>query len=92
MKQILRSAVLLSILALQGCSWVTIKDQYGTTYGGFFDFGNQYSWQLAACQDDPGLAKAAPGIRPRWMQCCMWRHGVPVDDSNGCAAPPYYRG
>jgi hypothetical protein len=92
MKKILRSAVLLSALALQGCGAFSVSDNYGNSYGGLFDFGNQYSWQLAACEDDPGLAHAAAGIRSRWMQCCMWRHGVPVDDSNGCAAAPYYNG
>jgi hypothetical protein len=31
-------------------------------------------------------------MRQRWMQCCMWRHGVSLDDATGCDAPPYYNG
>lgn len=92
MKKPLRSAVLVAVLALQGCSWVQISDKYGNTYGSFFDFGNQYTWQLATCEADPGLAAAAAPDRKRWMACCMWRHGVPIDDSKGCNAPPYFNG
>ena len=93
MRKILRFAVLLAAVTLQGCGWFTISDQYGNSYGGFFNYGNQYSWQLATCQNDPALAKAAPGDQKRWMQCCMWRHGVPIDDdTTGCAAPPYFNG
>jgi hypothetical protein len=79
-------------LALGGCGTFGITDQYGTQYGGFFDYGNQYVWQLRTCESDPGRAQTADPLRKRWMQCCMWRHGVPIDDSNGCTAPPYYNG
>ena len=92
MKQIIRLAILLPALALTGCSFFQISDEYGNTYGSFFDYGNQYMWQLAACQADPGLVETPTAHRGRWMQCCMWRHGVPIDDSTGCAAPPYYTG
>jgi len=77
---------LLGALALPGCS---LDDQYGNHYGGFFDYGNQYQWQLATCQNKI-TARAVPAPpRQRYMQCCMWRHGVPIDDSTGCEAPPY---
>ncbi|HEY3916265.1 MAG TPA: hypothetical protein VGL83_00655 [Stellaceae bacterium] len=92
MKKHMRFAVLLSALALQGCTFFTISDNYGNSYGGFFDYGNKYLYQLATCEAAPGLVEAAAAQRPRWMQCCMWRNGVPIDDSTGCAAPPFYNG
>jgi hypothetical protein len=88
----IRVAILLSALSLSGCSFFQISDEYGNTYGGFTNFGNQYAWQLSTCQADPGLVEAAAPDRKRWMQCCMWRHGVPIEDQTGCAAPPYFKG
>jgi hypothetical protein len=92
MKQIIRAAILLAAFSLSGCSLIQISDEYGNTYGSITDFGNQYAWQLSTCEADPGLVEALSKDRGRWMQCCMWRHGVPVDDSTGCAAPPYDKG
>jgi hypothetical protein len=81
--------VLLGAVALSGCSLFAVDDPYGNSYGGFFDYGNQYRWQLVPCQNEI-TANAAPApLRPRYMQCCMWRHGVPIDDAKGCEAPPY---
>ena len=92
MNHFIRVAIGLSALSLSGCGFFQISDSFGNTYGGFAHFGNQYAWQLSTCEADPGLVKAPPPIRGRWMQCCMWRHGVPIDDSTGCAAPPYFKG
>jgi hypothetical protein len=92
MKIIVRLAILLLAVVLQGCGYFSVSDSYGNTYGGFFDYGNKYLWQMATCEADPGLVEAPASDRQRWMQCCMWRHGVPVEDPNGCAAPPYYKG
>ena len=89
MKHVVPIAIL---LFLTGCSLFQISEEYGNTYGGLTEFGNQYTWQLSTCEADPGLVEAPSGDRKRWMQCCMWRHGVPLDDSNGCAAPPFYKG
>lgn len=83
------SIALLSALALQGCSFFEVDDQYGNSYGGFFDYGSQYRWQLATCQDEIAAGSVPEQQRKRYMQCCMWRHGVPIDDSTGCEAPPY---
>jgi hypothetical protein len=81
--------ILLGALALQGCA---IQDRYGNSYGGFFDYGNQYAWQRTACETEIDAKNIAAELRRRYMQCCMWRNGVPIDDSTGCAAPPYYSG
>ncbi len=79
---------LLGAAVLQGCGLFTVYDDYGNGYGGFFDYGGQYRWQLATCQSDL-TARAVPELqRKRFMQCCMWRHGVPIDNSTGCDAPP----
>ena len=79
----------LAIFGLQGCSFFEAEDQYGNSYGGFFDYGNQYQWQVGVCQDEVTAHDVAAALRKRYMQCCMWRHGVPIDDSTGCEAPPY---
>jgi hypothetical protein len=84
--------VVLGVLALQGCSWLTIKDEYGNRYGGFYDYGNKYEWQLVTCQAEISARAVADPFRKRYMECCMWRHGVPITDSTGCQAPPYYSG
>lgn len=76
----------LAVLALQGCG---ISDDYGNSYGGFYNYGNQYNWQLATCQQEVTARSVVEPDRPRYMQCCMWRHGVPIKDSTGCLAPPY---
>lgn len=80
---------LLGAVLLSGCSLFRVKDEYGNTYGGFFDYGNQYRWQLAPCQDEINARAIPDPLRKRYMQCCMWRHGVPIDDATGCEAPPY---
>jgi hypothetical protein len=83
------SIALLGALTLQGCSLVEVDDPYGNSYGGFFDYGSQYRWQLATCQDELGAHGVPAELAKRYMQCCMWRHGVPIDDSTGCEALPY---
>ena len=87
-----RSLVLLVALALQGCHLFAIKDEYGNYYGGFYDYGNTYAWQRQTCAADLAAHNVADELKKRYLQCCMWRHGVPIDDSTGCAAPPYYSG
>jgi len=81
--------VLLSALALQACGVFSITDRYGNSYGGFYDYGNKYDWQLAACDKETTSSPIPAAAKKRAMQCCMWRHGVPIDDPKGCEAPPY---
>ena len=52
----------------------------------------QYAWQRSTCQAEIDGKNIAEDLRKRYMQCCMWRHGVPIDDSAGCNSPPYYNG
>ncbi len=81
--------VVLSALALQACGVFSISDRYGNSYGGFYDYGNRYEWQLATCDKETAAAAIPESVKKRAMECCMWRHGVPIDDSKGCEAPPY---
>jgi hypothetical protein len=89
MRQSRIAVAFLAAFAISGCSLVEATDDYGNTYGDFFNYGNQYHWQLATCQKEVAADAVAEPLRKRYMQCCMWRHGVPIDDSNGCEAPPY---
>ena len=68
MKQIVPVAILLSALSLSGCSFFQISDEYGNTYGGFTDFGNQYAWQLSTCEADPGLVHILSPFDPLIIQ------------------------
>ena len=81
-----RLAVLATALALQGCNVVQISDRYGNTYGGFYDHGGQYAWQLETCDREIAAATLADPQKKRAMECCMWRHGVPIDDATACVA------
>ena len=89
MRRAALSLTLLVPLALQGCSFFELDDSYGNSYGGFFDYGSQYRWQLTTCESEIAAGSVTEPLRQRYMQCCMWRHGVPIDDSRGCEAPPY---
>ncbi len=81
--------VLFSAVVLQACGVFSVSDRYGNAYGGFYDYGNKYQWQLATCEKEIAAAAIPEGVKKRAMECCMWRHGVPIDDSKGCEAPPY---
>jgi len=78
--------MLLSIaLALAGCSVFQIKDSYGNRYGGWYEHGDQYQSQLALCEQQTGAASIAAAQRPTYMRECMWRHGVPQDNTTAAA-------
>jgi hypothetical protein len=89
MKGKLGFVVVFGALALQGCGLFTITDRYGNVYGDFSNYGNQYEWQLATCDKEMARSTIPEGAKKRAMECCMWRHGVPIDDPKGCEAPPY---
>jgi hypothetical protein len=82
------AAILWLGVVLGGCSLVQLTDPYGNVYGGWYDHGGQYRWQLVTCEqeiDDHAVANAG---RKLYMRCCMWRHGVPIDDAASCGAAP----
>ena len=71
---------------LVGCSLVTITDPYGNRYGDYYNLGDQYIWQLSTCEQEMAAQPVPPHQRKLAMRCCMWRHGVPIDDAASCAA------
>jgi hypothetical protein len=71
-------------LALAGCSLVGLTDRYGNTYGGWYNPGQQYGWQLAACDREVAAGTVPAPERKLAMRCCMWRRGVPIDDPADC--------
>ena len=85
----IRRLVLALLLAVTGCSMVQLTDPYGNVYGDWYDHGNQYRWQLTTCEQEIVDRNVPNGERKGFMRCCMWRHGVPIDDPKGCEAPPY---
>ena len=89
MREKLAFLVLMSAFTLQACALFTLSDAYGNHYGGFSDYGNRYTWQLATCEKEMAVSTIPETAKKRAMQCCMWRHGVPIDNSKGCEAPPY---
>jgi hypothetical protein len=73
-------------LALAGCSMLTLTDPYGNQYGDWYNPGANYRWQMTTCEQAIDDAKVANAERKGFMRCCMWRHGVPIDDARSCAA------
>jgi hypothetical protein len=76
----------LLILLLASCSLVQLTDPYGNVYGDWYDHGNQYRWQLTTCEQEIDTRGVPNAGRPLFMRCCMWRHGVPIDDAGSCGA------
>ena len=75
-----------SLLALARVQPVTLTDPYGNQYGGWYNHGANYRWQMTTCEqaiDDQAVPNAE---RKLFMRCCMWRHGVPIDDAQTCSA------
>jgi hypothetical protein len=72
------------VMALAGCSVVTIHDRYGNTYGDWYNPGEDYTWQLSVCEAEMDRQGIALPLRKLAMRCCMWLHGVPIDDPQAC--------
>lgn len=75
---------LASALALGSCGFASITDEYGNSYGGYYNPGSQFQWQLAGCQQEILAGTIPLPARKLAMRCCMWRHGVPIDDPQSC--------
>ncbi|MDE2165890.1 MAG: hypothetical protein KGJ66_06085 [Alphaproteobacteria bacterium] len=85
-RTILAAAVAIALAgALGGCSAFQIQDSYGNRYGGWYEHGDQYRYQLAVCERETGAVSIAPAERPGYMRQCMWRHGVPRDNTTSAA-------
>ena len=73
-------------LVLAACSMVTLTDPYGNRYGGWYNHGADYRWQLTTCEQEIADRDVANADRKHYMRCCMWRHGVPIGDPQSCSA------
>jgi hypothetical protein len=81
-----RAATLLALpLMLAACSLITLTDPYGNTYGDWYNHGTDYRWQLTMCEQAIVDGAVPNADRKRFMRCCMWRHGVPIDDPGSCS-------
>lgn len=72
-------------LALGGCSAFQITDSYGNRYGGWYEHGDRYTMQLDRCERETAAAAIAARQRPAYMRECMWRNGVPKDNTTAAA-------
>ena len=81
-----RTVLALLALTLASCSVVTIADRYGNTYGDWYNPGGDFAWQLDLCEHAMEQGAVPARQRKAAMRCCMHDHGVPVDDTQGCAA------
>ncbi|HXQ52770.1 MAG TPA: hypothetical protein VN802_16875 [Stellaceae bacterium] len=82
----MKAAIAFLALALGACSVVTLTDPYGNQYGGWYNHGANYRWQMTTCEqaiDDQAVPNAE---RKHFMRCCMWRNGVPIEDAQTCSA------
>jgi hypothetical protein len=73
---------LLALLA--ACGYTKITDQYGNSYGGWYNPGEDYRWQLGVCQQEMESRNIMMPVRALAMRCCMRDHGVPIDDPEDC--------
>ena len=71
---------------LAACGVFVLTDPYGNQYGGYYNHGADYRWQMTTCEQEIVDGAVANADRKRFMRCCMWRHGVPIDDAQSCAA------
>jgi hypothetical protein len=71
---------------LTACGIATLTDPYGNRYGGWYNHGANYRWQMTTCEQEIVDTAVPNADRKHFMRCCMWRHGVPIDDSQSCSA------
>jgi hypothetical protein len=81
-----RRAILVLAFVVGGCGLVQLADPYGNVYGDWYNHGQQYRAQLATCEHEIDQRGVPDPRRKGFMRCCMWRHGVPIDDAGACAA------
>lgn len=83
----MRGIVLAALaVALAACSNpFGIADSYGNDYGGWYNPGGQFAWQLDLCEKQMETQNVPPMQRKLAMRCCMRDHGVPTEDTEGCA-------
>jgi len=86
LRRFAKSAAAAGAFALASCSLVSLTDPYGNQYGDWYNNGANYRWQMTTCEQAIDDQSVPNGERKHFMRCCMWRHGVPIDDSQSCTA------
>ena len=81
-----RAGAAVLALALAACGVAVLTDPYGNRYGGWYNHGADYRWQMTTCEQEIVDGAVPNGDRKHFMRCCMWRHGVPIDDAQTCSA------
>ena len=80
--------ILVFLLVLTGCGTFdpiyAVQDSYGNRYGGYYEHGDNYSWQLQTCERETASPAIPSPQRPYHMRCCMWHHGVPIAHPETC--------
>jgi len=79
------AALAVSALTLAACSMFQIQDTYGNRYGGWYEHGDSYRYQMTLCERQTGAAGVAVARRPAYMRQCMWSHGVPRGNTTPAA-------
>jgi hypothetical protein len=74
------------VFLLAACGAFALTDPYGNHYGDWYNRGADYRWQLTTCEQEIVDGAVRNAERKHFMRCCMWRHGVPIDDAQSCAA------
>jgi len=57
--------MVLVVMALGACSFVSIADRYGNQYGDWYNPGTNFTWQLVGSGDGPETGDALLHARPR---------------------------
>jgi hypothetical protein len=73
-------------LVLAACSMAAISDRYGNEYGGWYNPGADYRWQLELCEHQVEARDTPLAQRKLALRCCMQAHGVPITDPQDCRA------
>ncbi len=81
-----KTAIGLIFLVLGGCGGGpgSIEDHYGNSYGDFYNPGRDFAWQIRTCEQEMESYNIPLTTRPYAMQCCMWLHGVAMDEPPQC--------
>ena len=71
-------------LVLVACGVAAISDRYGNQYGDWYNPGSGFRWQLDLCEHQVEAQASPLPERKLAMRCCMYAHGVPIDDAQHC--------
>lgn len=80
----MRVGYVFAALVLGACGVASISDRYGNQYGDWYNPGSGFRWQLDLCEHQVEKQATPPPERKLAMRCCMYAHGVPIDEAQTC--------